>query len=178
MGRVLRYIGRGNTLIIGVIVAAVVFSLFDSCEQYEDDVYYLVDSSLCVGCQVCVDVCQENAISMVDGKAVIDEEKCIGCGKCGQECGLDAIYISTSDYNSTGTTDSTDSDTSSDSNTTERTIYKVISGSCVGCGACLDACPVDAITFEDGKAVIDSSLCVGCGKCAKACGFNAIAKEE
>ncbi|SHJ52016.1 4Fe-4S binding protein [Parasporobacterium paucivorans] len=44
---------------------------------------------------------------------------------------------------------------------------------CVGCGACVRSCPVDAITTEDSKAVI-SDECVECGACISACPQRAI----
>ncbi len=42
----------------------------------------LVNSDDCIGCQLCVANCPDNAIRMVDGKAVIDPEKCTDCGIC------------------------------------------------------------------------------------------------
>ncbi|MBQ5917188.1 MAG: 4Fe-4S binding protein, partial [Lachnospiraceae bacterium] len=41
------------------------------------------------------------------------------------------------------------------------------------CGACVDACPVGAITEGDGKYVIDAETCVECGACAGACPVGA-----
>ena len=43
---------------------------------------YLVDSKICIGCQLCVNNCPVNAISMKNGRAVIDADKCINCGIC------------------------------------------------------------------------------------------------
>lgn len=40
---------------------------------------------------------------------------------------------------------------------------------CVGCGACVQACPRGAVSLVDGIAVVDRSLCHGCGMCAAAC---------
>lgn len=50
-----------------------------------------VDAEECVGCETCIPVCPVEAISMVDGVAVIDTEKCTECGTCIAECPVEAI---------------------------------------------------------------------------------------
>lgn len=58
-----------------------------------------IDRELCTGCQVCVDRCQFDAITMakVAGskrlKAVVDTEKCWGCGVCVLKCEPQAISM-------------------------------------------------------------------------------------
>ena len=54
--------------------------------------------------------------------AVINEDKCIKCGKCEEVCRFDAIKN-----------------------------FKVDSFACEGCGACVLACPQDAIVLKDEK---------------------------
>jgi len=44
---------------------------------------------------------------------------------------------------------------------------------CLGCGACLDACPVTAIS-RDPAVRINRKLCTGCGACAPACPTGAL----
>lgn len=52
---------------------------------------------------------------------------------------------------------------------------KVNSDKCKSCKACLKVgCP--AISFKDGKSVIDSTQCVGCSLCKQMCKFDAISE--
>ena len=46
---------------------------------------------------------------------------------------------------------------------------------CDGCALCADACPIDAVSMVDGKAVVDEDWCIGCGVCTAACPNDAIA---
>lgn len=43
---------------------------------------------------------------------------------------------------------------------------------CVGCGACVAACPNGAISMQDGKAVTNRDQCTACGKCVDDCNLN------
>lgn len=45
---------------------------------------------------------------------------------------------------------------------------------CIGCGTCIDSCPVSAISMVDGKAEINQDICIHCGTCTGVCPVNAI----
>lgn len=50
---------------------------------------------------------------------------------------------------------------------------------CVGCGTCVDQCPVDAIELNDEeKATRNPDYCIGCGICARSCPEGAISMLE
>ena len=40
---------------------------------------------------------------------------------------------------------------------------------CIGCGACADICPVDAVKMVEDKPRVDQNWCIGCGVCAVQC---------
>ena len=50
---------------------------------------------------------------------------------------------------------------------------------CIGCGECVEICPVEVYELEDEKAVpINDEECVGCESCVEACEQEAITVEE
>lgn len=49
-----------------------------------------------------------------------------------------------------------------------------ITDECISCGACVDDCPVDAISEGDDKYVIDADICIDCGSCESTCPTGAI----
>ena len=51
-----------------------------------------------------------------------------------------------------------------------------VGSDCISCGACVDTCPVGAISLE-GQAVVDAGACIDCGACEGACPVGAIKAE-
>jgi len=50
-----------------------------------------INKDMCTGCQICVNECSADAISIEDGAAVINQSKCIRCGVCHDVCPSDAV---------------------------------------------------------------------------------------
>jgi len=50
---------------------------------------------------------------------------------------------------------------------------------CIGCGECVDVCPVEVYEVQDGKSVaINEEECLGCESCVEVCEPGALTVEE
>ena len=55
--------------------------------------YAEVDSDLCVGCGICEDRCNVDAITIEDNIAEVNKARCIGCGVCIPTCASEAMSL-------------------------------------------------------------------------------------
>jgi NADH-quinone oxidoreductase subunit F len=56
--------------------------------------------------------------------------------------------------------------------------FSILEDICTGCGACLKACPVSAITGEKKKPhKLSADICIKCGACFDVCKFDSVKKE-
>ena len=50
---------------------------------------------------------------------------------------------------------------------------------CIGCGVCVDECPVEAIMQDQSsKAIINDDKCIRCGKCHDVCPEEAVRHDS
>lgn len=54
----------------------------------------IIDKDLCNGCGLCVPVCPDRTIELVDDRAAVVGEKCMVCGHCQAVCPTKAIKVS------------------------------------------------------------------------------------
>ncbi|MDD5264931.1 MAG: 4Fe-4S binding protein [Candidatus Bipolaricaulis sp.] len=59
-------------------------------------------------------------------------------------------------------------------------VSRVEIGSCVRCGACVEACPFDTLAIGETAVRVDEARCMGCGVCVSRCpnGALALARDE
>ena len=50
------------------------------------------DTEKCVGCGLCVKVCKENSLKLIDKKIVFNRELCVNCGDCIRSCKFGSAY--------------------------------------------------------------------------------------
>ena len=54
----------------------------------------IIDVDECTGCGLCVDVCEQEVLDLVDDIAsIVNAEACTGCGDCFDECPVEAIVM-------------------------------------------------------------------------------------
>lgn len=49
---------------------------------------------------------------------------------------------------------------------------------CTECEKCIEACPIGAISKNDGKITIDKEVCLGCGVCVRSCQFGSLSLKR
>lgn len=114
----------------------------------------------CLGLGTCRDYCKFDAISIVDGVAIIDEDKCVMCGQCIDVCPNHIIGKKSSNKEVVVECSSTEFG---------KVVKQKCSAGCIGCGICVKTCPFGAIELENKIAKINYEKCVECMACVRKC---------
>lgn len=125
----------------------------------------------CIGCGKCINICPVNAIWLETPSPIHIGDNCVFCGKCVPTCPVTAIelieeFFETRDENiffiRRNITDLRDG------------VFNIQRDLCQSCGVCVNQCPVDALTLENDKIIVNQDLCISCRECEALCPVNAI----
>lgn len=121
----------------------------------------------CLGFGTCKEVCQFDAIEIIDGIAVIDPDKCTSCGQCIKACPKGIIQLVP--YSQKVMVKCKNLEFG-------KPVKDKCNIGCIGCQMCVRACPTDpkAMQFDNKLAHIDYDKCINCGSCAEKCPTGAI----
>lgn len=120
----------------------------------------------CLGYGDCEQVCQYDAIHVVNGLAVVNPAKCTSCGMCIAACPKQIIELLPM-KKPISVVICKNEDKGAAAN-------KVCKASCIACRRCVKACPENCIEIKNNRAVIDYELCTHCGECQKVCPHDCI----
>lgn len=65
----------------------------EPAQFFATNFYAEVDQDLCIGCGICVERCNMDAVHLEDDISHVDKTKCIGCGVCVPTCTEEAIKL-------------------------------------------------------------------------------------
>ena len=119
----------------------------------------------CHGMGDCAAVCDENAIHIENGVAVINPKLCKGCGKCAKACPNHLISMIKERQPVIVACSSGD---------IGKITKAACKNGCLGCGICVKKCPNEAIVINNNRAEIIGEKCTGCGVCVSACPVKCI----
>ncbi|MDP4174202.1 MAG: monomeric [FeFe] hydrogenase [Bacteroidota bacterium] len=109
----------------------------DLCSACIKTHYHVTDG--CRGCvaRPCTTSCAKEAISFINGKAIINSDSCVGCGKCMTVCPYRSIIRVPIPCEESCPTGAITKDQSGKE--------EIDDNKCILCGKCLQACPFGAI---------------------------------
>ncbi|MCL2604106.1 MAG: RnfABCDGE type electron transport complex subunit B [Defluviitaleaceae bacterium] len=114
----------------------------------------------CLGGGSCIKVCMFDAISVVDGIAVVDNEKCTACTVCVKACPKNLIEMVPYDKKIRIGCNARDG---------AKSIRANCKVGCIGCKLCEKSCEYGVIQTEGQLARIFYEKCNGCGVCVEKC---------
>ena len=111
-----------------------------ACSSCITEQYRVTDA--CRGCSArpCTSICPKEAVTVINGRAIIDSDKCVNCGRCVDVCRYHAIIHQPIPCEETCPVDAFTQDKYG-----QRTID---TARCIHCGKCVQSCPFGAILLR------------------------------
>lgn len=165
----------GATLLAGIAVGAVVRPQVASADVLRPPGSLAEDEFMarCIKCERCTSVCPTSIIEPLGIEAGLLQartptlsfvnDSCTFCDLCRQVCPTGAIEAVDPHMPALGRIGCAILHE-------DRCLAFLETNSC---GICVDACPYEALTFDEGRRpVVDEKKCNGCGECVKICPAN------
>jgi len=114
----------------------------------------------CLGGSSCIDACMFDAITMLDGAAIIDDEKCVSCTMCVTACPKGLIEMVPTDKKVRVACGAMGG---------AKAVRASCSIGCIGCRLCQKKCEQSAIQMNKQLAEINYENCNNCKSCIEAC---------
>ncbi|MGB9937548.1 MAG: 4Fe-4S binding protein [Methanobacterium sp.] len=122
------------------------------------DIGIVRDTELCIMDGGCVTVCPNEAIKVEPGESYL---MCTRCGACASACSTGALKVTQIDKEVNG-------------EMVKRDRIEFSPALCNECGDCIDVCPYDMLTLEEGAKMPIKGYCVLCDKCIDFCPNKAL----
>ena len=149
------------------------------------------DLETCVYCGLCAKECPVDALKVErkpDKIWEVDQDECISCGACIDKCPKDSLSFGGAEAaDAPAEKDAPKAEEKSEAKAEEKAEATAAAGetglvcdvdSCVFCGACADACPVDAIEVGEDSWKVDKDTCIECGACVDQCPADCLKMVE
>ena len=144
------------------------------------------DEETCVYCGLCAKACPADALEVTrkpEKVWKVDEEACVKCGVCIDKCPKDSLSFggAAAPAEKAEKAPAEEAKEEAPAEKAEAAAAPAAEAGlacavddCVFCGACAEACPVDAIKVEDGSWEVDKDTCIECSACVDQCPANCL----
>lgn len=75
-----------------IVILLALAAVLAACASPLANAMITVDTSKCIGCGECEEVCPYGAIEVIDGDAVVNPGLCHQCNRCIEVCPEGAVY--------------------------------------------------------------------------------------
>ena len=129
------------------------------------------DEMKCIGCGECMGVCPADAMYLEQPAPIHILDNCVYCGECVNACRFGVIELIEEFFK---IIDNEIYFIRRNITSLRNGTFKISHNRCQVCGVCTKNCPVNALTIEDDKIIVNQDKCISCRECEHLCPVNAI----